>query len=386
MKILFYSHSSTAYGATSSMVNLIMGIRKLYPSISVHVILPKRGRLESVLIEQDIPYTIILNNPWFYNAELSNKKKKSNWVLWYLWFLKNKWQKKISNKLFLKKHVAFAKTFSPDYIYTNSSLAPMGGYVSLKMGIPFIWHHRETVNDSAYNYYLEFPKEFDDLYLNTKLHVFTSSFLAKNYSKFTSNGASLITFNGVKFKSDFNSKERLSPDERIKLGLVGRINSQKGQKEVIEVFHKLRKNNRYELHIIGDGNKDYIQSIGCLNEQANLIFHGFLNKNEIFNKFDFLIINSTNEAFGRVVAEANYNGIPVIAKNSGAFPEIIDDKINGFIFNNTNELQIILEKLDSYIKTGEYEKLSKNARHKFEKNFSIEDYTIKIVEKLKNLN
>ncbi|UBZ06860.1 glycosyltransferase family 4 protein [Salegentibacter mishustinae] len=385
MKILFYSHSSTAYGATSSMVNLIMGIKKLYPFISTHVILPKQGKLESVLNEKKIPYTIIINKPWFYNGELSNKKKESNVLLWYLWFLKNKWQKFFFNIFLLKRHLASTKKISPDYIYVNSSLAPMGGYVSLKLGIPLIWHHRETVNDSAYNYHLEYPNIFKYIYAKTKLHVFTSDFLAKNYSKFLSNGESLVTFNGVKFESDIKFDQKLPKSKRIKLGLVGRINSQKGQKEVIEVFHKLSKNKNYELHIIGDGNKDYIEAIGCKTGQENLIFHGFLKKEEIFEKFDFLIMNSTNEAFGRVVAEANYYGIPVIAKRSGAFPEIIDEKKNGFLFNDANELQVILENLDSYFEIEEYKKLSKNAKIKFEENFSIEDYTTKIIEKIKSL-
>lgn len=386
MKILFYSHSSTTYGATSSMVNLIMGINKIYPKINVHVILPKQGPLTSHLSEKGIPYSVIVNKPWFFNSELSNKKKKENVLLWKIWFLKNKWQKKFLNMFFFKKHLAFTKKFSPDFIYTNSSLAPMGGYVALKLNIPFVWHHRETVNDFAYNYYLEFPKEFQNLYSNTNLHIFTSSFLAKNYNRFTSNGASLVTFNGVKFKLNLKPSGKLLKNKIIRLGLVGRINSQKGQKEVLEVFHKLSKKDRYELHIIGDGNRDYIQSIGCINDNKNIIFHGFLNKDEIFNKFDFLIMNSTNEAFGRVVAEANYNGIPVIAKNSGAFPEIINDRVTGFIFNDPDELQRILENLDSYLKPEEYEKLSKNARHKFEENFSIEDYTNNIIEKLKKIN
>jgi len=147
MKILFYSHSSTAYGATSSMVNLIMFNQKLYPTIDFHVILPKDGRFESVLLEKKIPYTIISNKPWYYNAELSNRKKNSNFLLWYLWFIKNKWQKKNINKKFLKHHVKFAQEFKPDYIYTNSSLAPMGGYVAQKLNLPFVWHHRETIND-----------------------------------------------------------------------------------------------------------------------------------------------------------------------------------------------------------------------------------------------
>src|SRR5690606_15920874 len=130
MKVLFYSHSATKYGATSSLTNLIMGINKLYPEIKVHVILPKKGPLIEYLQDNNIPYTVIPHKPWYINGALSLKRKKKNVIIWKVWLLKNKWQKWFFNFINLIKHINFTKKYSPDYIYVNSSLAPMGIYVS----------------------------------------------------------------------------------------------------------------------------------------------------------------------------------------------------------------------------------------------------------------
>ena len=44
-----------------------------------------------------------------------------------------------------------------------------------------------------------------------------------------------------------------------------------------------------------------------------------------------------NEPFGLSVAEAMFCGTPVIAYNRGSMPELIEDKLSGFLVNNFDE-------------------------------------------------
>ena len=53
--------------------------------------------------------------------------------------------------------------------------------------------------------------------------------------------------------------------------------------------------------------------------------------------YDFLIVASKAEAFGRVIIEANKMGLKVIVKNSGGAPELINET-NGLFYNYEEDL------------------------------------------------
>lgn len=389
MRLLFYSHSSTLYGASTSLVNLISGIKILDPSIEFHVVIPDKGPLSNFLKEENISFSIIPHYFWIYNLELSNRKKKQNYLLCKIWFLKNKWEKSLRNWYYFDRHIELAKKYAPDFIYVNSSLAPMGAKVATHLKIPFIWHHRETLDDPETGFYLEYPRSFNKLFNKARLHIYPSKFLRNSYPR---NENELVVYNGVNFKIEKYINDRPSSISALKFGVVGRINSQKDQVGVVSVFKDLtgkykNKGFNHELHIIGEGEKYYVDQIKKSIDAQKIYFKGFLMPDEIFKEIDYLIVNANNEAFGRVVAEANFYGIPVIAKNSGALSEILTHGINGFLYNDPVELYKILEKLIFDFDNLQYRKLSNSSRKEFEEKFSIGDHTRKIflkIEELKN--
>jgi len=358
MRILFYAHSSTLYGANRSLIDLILGFKKNNPEIVVLVIIPSSNPLGAELKRNSINFEAIPHYNWFYNKEVADKWRLKSLSIFKLWFYKNKYAKILKNRYNLKRHLNAAKKFNPDFIYINSSLAPMGLIVSERLGVKNIWHHRETVNEAFYGYYLEDIKKLTKYFKQTDLHIFTSEFLLKQFAPFRGKSKKVI-FNGVVPASVLLN--RTFNSEKIRFGIVGRINNQKGQKEIIELFTDPDfSESKYpiELHIVGVGDKDFMNWLQLI-KTSNIIFHNYLDRYDIYDKFDFLIANSVYEAFGRTIAEANFNGIPVVARNSGAFPEIIS-KINGYIYSNMMELKLILEEL-SYIKMTEYSQLSESS-------------------------
>jgi len=84
--------------------------------------------------------------------------------------------------------------------------------------------------------------------------------------------------------------------------------------------------------------------------RKKLIFLGFVNEPSKFMQIcDVIVAASKNETFGLVVIEAMKNQKAVIASKSGGFLEIIDDGLNGLLFENENveELCMKIEKLYS---------------------------------------
>ena len=55
---------------------------------------------------------------------------------------------------------------------------------------------------------------------------------------------------------------------------------------------------------------------------------------ELLNESKLLIHSSQFETFGLVAIEANSMGVPVLSTNSGSFPEIIFNGVNGYLADN----------------------------------------------------
>lgn len=67
-------------------------------------------------------------------------------------------------------------------------------------------------------------------------------------------------------------------------------------------------------------------------------FFGYLDDiNAFYNKANCLTSQSIYEAFGRIVTEAMYQKIPVIVGSNIGASDIIEDNVNGFIFEDNKE-------------------------------------------------
>lgn len=335
MRILFYCHSSTLYGANRSLVELICALRKFYPDeFETHLILPQPGPLCEELERQNLTYTVIPHYNWIYFTE-HGKRWQNSKLLFKLWKWKNKTQKAIKNQLNFKKHVAFARKYNPDVVYVNSSLNPMGLYVGKKLKKKIVWHHRETVEDDQTGFFLSSPEMFLKIYSETHLHLYPSEFLKKYYKDNFGMVPGEVLYNFPQLEPPRNliNGENF---QRKNFGIVGRLNNQKGQSEIIELFQTTGMKGKI-LHVFTG-----LKNVDTTSGHENIIYHEYTIPEKIYSQIDCLIVNARNESFGRVVLEANSYKIPVIALKSGALPELIENGSNGEIYTDIAELKKLI--------------------------------------------
>lgn len=136
------------------------------------------------------------------------------------------------------------------------------------------------------------------------------------------------------------------------IGYAGRIDPSKGIIDLIMALNDL-KHADCRLIIAGDDNVQYATMLKALareNGIENKIdWIGFQNDmSNFYGMIDVLVMPSViKEAFGMVICESMLQGIPVIATNSGAQSEIIENNVDGYIVNanSPNELADALNKM-----------------------------------------
>ena len=87
------------------------------------------------------------------------------------------------------------------------------------------------------------------------------------------------------------------------------------------------------------------------------------------------------EPFGRTAIESFAHSRPVIAANHGGLPEIITDKLNGYLFtpNSSDDLAQIIE-MSAVKNKSEYDTFCHHANAEFTKRFSENTYQNKLYE------
>jgi len=126
------------------------------------------------------------------------------------------------------------------------------------------------------------------------------------------------------------------------VGIIGRIEEGKGQHIVIEAIAKLKKLNIKAL-VVGRAMSDEYQE--SLNRKVKefgiedkVVFTGFTKDvNGYMQLCDTVVLATVEETFGLVVIEAMINKRPVIAVNKGGPLEIINDGIDGLLFERNSE-------------------------------------------------
>ena len=189
-----------------------------------------------------------------------------------------------------------------------------------------------------------------------------------------------LVYLGVKAKKEVNvEKLRLKhtiQEDSFIVGIVGRIQDGKDQHIVVEAIAKL-KNLNITLMIVGDSMEDeYLATLHLmcreLGIENSVVFTGFTKEVDSYMSLcDVTILATKNETFGLVIIESMANSTPVIATDRGGPLEIIDDGVDGLLYDgSSDDLAKKIQKL--YNDNQLIDVLKKNSLKKVQEKFDYQ--------------
>lgn len=253
----------------------------------------------------------------------------------------------------------YIEDFKPDviHIHTNLSLARTTQSIANKMGIPVVGTNH-FMSENIFTK-IAFPgpiNKFLDklLWINlgnflSKFEVLTTpshwgvDYLIKNGVRTDiraiSNGIDLEVFNprNTKHRQELIEKYHL-PDNGKVLLFVGRIDREKNIGTILKTIKNLPKENKISLVLAGKGS-DFLrlQTLTAIyNLTDRVVFTGFVDNKDLPDLYcyaDIFIISSIAELQSIVMLEALASGLPALAADAGALPELVRDGKNGYLFN-----------------------------------------------------
>ncbi len=141
----------------------------------------------------------------------------------------------------------------------------------------------------------------------------------------------------------------------------GRISREKGIDKLIGIFESLNGIKLYLAGSVEDGLK--------IDNLKNAEYLGFLGQEELRKYIEnskFVISGSRlPETFGLVALEAIAQGKPFISFNAGAYSEIIQNGVNGYLANSEKELEETIKNVISGKIIFNSEKIKKEALEKY---------------------
>jgi glycosyltransferase involved in cell wall biosynthesis len=195
-----------------------------------------------------------------------------------------------------------------------------------------------------------------------------------------------VVFNGV---SDM-SAELLRPARQIRrIGVIGRIEEQKGQVEFVTAA-KVVAAHFPDCHfrIIGVpmfSGADYYNLVVRESRDLQVEFHGWKDDvRSTLADLDLLIVPSKNvEATTRVILEAFSAQVPVVAFPSGGILEVLQDEVTGFLTAASTSEALATRIVEVLGKSpAELRAVTARARQEWEKRFTLGGYRAQICEVL----
>lgn len=338
MKILFISSGDAKYGAPNSLY-LLMKELKEHHDIEPVLLTKKYNSLnekcEKINIENhSIWYSDIMAGATYENKALRIIKHLVKYVLYILG----------KTTKFRVEHIGIDfKSF--DIIHTNLNGIDIGAIISEKYRIPHVWHLRvfgkEDYNVVCYkSHCYKYMNEHADRFIAISQGVkesWISKGIAENKIELIYNGIETSKF----LKADWKEENSL------KIVMSGRIQPNKGQLQLIKAIACLPENIARNVYVDfwGEPYKEYVselkKSLSECKFETNIRFLGYTSEiNKVLKNYHVGINCSKAEGFGLVTVEYMAANLLVIASDTGANPEIIDDNVSGLIYRYGDYLDL----------------------------------------------
>lgn len=375
IKILYLHSSADQYGADRSLLRLI----KYLPlnTFSHCVVLPYNGPLVKEIKSNG--GTVFIKKLGVLRRQFFTIKG----IIQQLWHM-------VRGIFFLKKII---KQHNIDLIHSNTTGIFIGGITAHLSSIPHVQHVREIIIHPKIIWQLTAL----NLFLFSKCIICVSTPVVEHLSvaikgirkkvKVVHNGIDCEKFSRQKYREIFRKELEVS-DEKVIIGMIGRVSAWKGQDfflNCVKLYLERNKNKKSSPLFImigspfqgqewrmeklyNDIKEDNLQEYICVFEFREDI-------PSILAGFDIFTLPSTlPDPLPTIVLEAMASSLPVVSNNFGGVIEMVEQNVTGILIppNDVDELAKAWEKLirDNKLR----EKMGKNARKRLESNFTVQKY------------
>ncbi len=327
-RVLFYNHTSQVSGGERMMLLLLRNLRR--SSFAPIVICPSGGPLaracEEIGVEVheieslDARFTLRPDRLAGYAASILNTSAD------------------------LRRLV---RRLHPDLIHANSVRAGLvANFATFGTDVPLIWHVHDILPRHPFTSAIRLlARKSKRTRMIACSHAAARSMSRSGQVRVIRNGIELATFQ-FQPGMGLRIREELGIGNEFVFGSVGQIAERKGQAGLLDAFaHALNSIPNALLLIVGTplfehdrnyaaGLKSRVRDLG-LEEKVR-----FLGQRKdipaLMHALDVFVLNSANETFGLVLAEAMACGTPVIATRGGGVSEIVTDGQTGRLVDYGN--------------------------------------------------
>lgn len=319
--ILFITHEDDKYGAAKSFMTIVKNLDK--------------RQFRPVLI------SCKHNN---YNEEC-DRLKIDNYVIPYVRcttnentsifkFIVKKIRMYMINQLALIRLAKIVRKECVDLIHSNTSVIDIGMYLSNKLHIPHVWHIREFLDEDFSQVFLS-SNQIDKINNSDSYMLYISKAIQSHWTLKGITNSGQVIYNGIA-QNGLLDLENKPDHDFVRIVFSGHITPNKGQVQLIDALALLDKSllDNVRVDIFGTGEEYYLNFLKKKLEDNKLdeivCFQGFSNNlKSILPTYDIGVVCSKAEGFGRVTVEYMLAGLCVIASNTGANMEILEDNISG---------------------------------------------------------
>jgi len=183
--------------------------------------------------------------------------------------------------------------------------------------------------------------------------------------------------------------ERFLPSkcEGKKVLFLGRLHERKGIDRIIRAWQKVHKqDNEAKLLVAGKGEfeEQYKKMALDLGLKGSVEFLGHVPEKELpglYTSSSLFVMPSYYEAFGLVTLEAMAAGLPILATDTGIAPEAIEKGKNGYLIDDDDMADRILEVLSS----DKMKAMGRRSRQIVEEKFTWDKTALGTIEVYKEL-
>lgn len=383
--ILFLHSSSDYYGASKVLLQTIIACKSSgYKCI---VVLSEPGIFSEKLIENGI-------DVHFFKLAILRRKYYNLLGI-------------LNRAYYLVKAIgqlrSLIKTYHIDIVYSNTTAVLVGALASKICKVKHVWHIHEIIAGPrillwVLSWLMEFATHKNITVSSATFHHWNSI-----NPSLTKKHKLICLFNGIDLLPYQSIQEKNHAFNKFTIGMIGRVNSWKGQSYFIEIVSELEKlvqkekNNQIEVSYLmaGDPYPGYEYLLEEIDKQKKMlgvdhkiIDLGYIKNNvQFFEQIDLLIVPSIlPDPLPTVVLEAMASGLPVAGTKLGGMLDMVVPNETGILIPWDDAQKAAVQIWNLCHQKESLQLMSLQGRKRVQSLFSIERFEYEILQTLENIN